>query len=322
MMTTNEFEKKQILFAFLNAGEKVSFSNDNIIIKDANGELKHQSTCYRLFIVFIIGHISVTSGLLQRARKFGFVIVLMTPGLRIYEFLGNKMDGNVLLRRHQYAYTGLTLGKHIILNKIDTQKQLLMTQRGKSDEVKFAIEKINNYEKALAEYDGDLAGILGFEGSAARVYFYNHFNNIEWKGRKPRIKSDYVNSTLDIGYTLLFNFIDALLNVYGFDTYCGVLHREFYMRKSLVCDLVEPFRVIIDRQVKKAINLEQCKATDFSLINGKYLLNWKSNPSYISFLMQPLLEYKQIIFLYVQAYYRAFMKQKSPDDYPVFNLEN
>ena len=74
MMTTNEFEKKQLLFIFLNAGEKVSFSNDNIVIKAADGSLKHQSTCYRLFMVFIIGHISVTSGLLQRAKKFGFVL--------------------------------------------------------------------------------------------------------------------------------------------------------------------------------------------------------------------------------------------------------
>lgn len=321
-MTINEFDKKQILFAFLNAGEKVSFSNDNIVVKDANGVVKHQSTCYRLFMVFIVGHISVTSGLLQRAKKFGFVIVLMTPGLRIYEFLGGKMEGNVLLRRHQYAYNGLTLGKHIIWNKIVNQKLLLMQQRDKDINVSSAISKIKVYETELLNYKGDLAGILGIEGSTARIYFANHFNNIEWHGRKPRIKLDYVNSTLDIGYTLLFNFIDALLNVYGFDTYCGVLHKEFYMRKSLVCDLVEPFRVLIDKQVKKSINLEQCRKEDFSLINGKYLLQWKSNPSYVNFLMKPLLDNKQSIFLYIQAYYRAFMKQKEPNEYPVFKLES
>ena len=322
MMTTNEFEKKQLLFIFLNAGEKVSFSNDNIVIKAADGSLKHQSTCYRLFMVFIIGHISVTSGLLQRAKKFGFVIVLMTPGLRIYEFIGSKMEGNVLLRRHQYAYNGLDLGKHIILNKIVNQRQMLTLQRNKNDDVKLAIEKIKEYEKELINYQGELAGILGFEGSAARIYFANHFNNIEWHGRKPRIKMDYVNSTLDIGYTLLFNFIDALLNVYGFDTYCGVLHKEFYMRKSLVCDLVEPFRVLIDKQVKKAINLGQCRKEDFSFVNGKYLLQWKANPFYIGFLMQPLLEHKKDVFMYVQSYYRAFMKQKNSDEYPNFNLES
>ena len=33
--------------------------------------------------------------------------------------------------------------------------------------------------------------------------------------------------------------------------------KEFYMRKSLVCDLVEPLRPIIDQQVKKSINLKK-----------------------------------------------------------------
>lgn len=322
MMTKNEFEKKQILFAFLNAGEKVSFSNDNIIIKDINGKVKHQSTCYRLFMVFIIGHISVTSGLLQRAHKFNFTIILMTPGLRIYEYLGTPMEGNVLLRRHQYEYNGLELGKQILENKVHNQRMLLTQERGKNATIKEAIDKIKAYELAISSYDGELNGLLGLEGCAARMYFANYFNNVEWHGRKPRIKNDYVNSTLDIGYTLLFNFIDAMLNVYGFDTYCGVLHKEFYMRKSLACDFVEPFRVIIDKQVKKAINLEQCKAEDFMCVNGRYLLEWKHNPAYISFLMQPILKYKDDIFLYVQSFYRAFMKNKNVLEYPVFKTED
>lgn len=43
------------------------------------------------------------------------------------------------------------------------------------------------------------------------------------------------------------------------DVYCGVLHTMFYMRKSLVCDVMEPFRAIVDEQVKKSLNLGQFK---------------------------------------------------------------
>lgn len=321
MMNVNEFEKKQILFAFLNQGEKVSFSNDNIVIKDAEGKIKHQSTCYRLFAVFICGHMTVTSGLIERSHRFGFPIILMSPSLKVYEFIGGKMEGNVVLRKYQYAYDKLDLAKHILLNKLMNQRTLLNLQRVKSEEVKNSISQIDGYLQGLKEYVGDdVQTMLGFEGSTARVYFKNHFNNIPWQGRKPRIKADFVNSTLDIGYTILFNFIDSLLNVYGFDVYCGVLHRQFYMRKSLVCDLVEPFRPLIDRQVKKAINLGQCKAEDFALINHKYLLECKHNPQYVSFLLQPLLENKREIFLYVQSFYRAFMKQKEAEAFPVFDL--
>ena len=35
---------------------------------------------------------------------------------------------------------------------------------------------------------------------------------MDWLGRKPRVKSDYINAILDIGYTYLFNFVECCLN--------------------------------------------------------------------------------------------------------------
>lgn len=112
-----------------------------------------------------------------------------------------------------------------------------------------------------------------------------------------------------------------MLCLYGFDTYHGVLHKQFYMRKSLVCDLVEPFRCLIDHKVKKAIHLGQIKKEDFIVVNHKYQLDWKQNKKYISLLLEPILYYKEDIFLYFQSYYRAFMKMKNAKDFPVFRME-
>lgn len=117
----------------------------------------------------------------------------------------------------------------------------------------------------------------------AKLYFKHEFDCVDWKGRKPRIKSDYVNSILDIGYSMLFNVIDSLLDLFGFDVYCGVLHKEFYMRKSLVCDLMEPFRPIIDTQIRKSINLKQFSESDFNFRNGAYVLNWDFNKNMCQF---------------------------------------
>lgn len=119
---------------------------------------------------------------------------------------------------------------------------------------------------------------------------------------------------------MLFNIIDAMLQVYGFDTYYGVFHKCFYMRKSLVCDIMEPMRPIIDYEVRKAINLGQCKVEDFDEYNQRWCLKYKSNPVYIQFLMSAILEYKDDIFLYVQRYYRYFMKMKSVEDISLFLL--
>ena len=317
MLNANDFKKKQIVFLFTNEGDKLSFLNDNIIVKNKEGGIKYQSTCYRLFMICVVGNISITSGLRQRSKKFGFSICLMTTTFKVYEILGARMEGNTLLRKHQYEYTENDIGRKIEQNKIKNQSQILKNIRGKNQIMKEGIELLDKMVVQL-EQQLEYLEVMGIEGNAARVYFSRVFDNVDWKGRKPRIKNDYVNVTLDIGYTMLFNIVDAILQVYGFDTYYGVFHKCFYMRKSLVCDLMEPIRPVVDYQVRKSINLGQCKENDFEVINNRWCLKYKSNPQYIQFLMNAILEYKDDIFLYIQQYYRFFMKRKSVSEIPVF----
>ena len=141
---------------------------------------------------------------------------------------------------------------------------------------------------------------------------------MEWKGRKPRAKRDPINVLLDIGYTFLFYLVENMLNLYGFDIYKGVYHQFFYQRKSLACDLVEPFRCIVDKQIKNAYNLNQIKTDDFEFKNGQYFLKYKKSKDYTRLLLQAIVEYKEDIFLYTQGYYRAFIREKAINDYPVF----
>lgn len=317
MLNANDFKKKQIFFLFTNEGDKLSFLNDNIIVKNKEGGIKYQSTCYRLFMICVVGNISITSGLIQRSKKFGFSICLMTTTFKVYEILGARMEGNTLLRKHQYEYTENDIGRKIEQNKIKNQSQILKNIRGKNQIMKEGIELLDKMVVQL-EQQLEYLEVMGIEGNAARVYFSRVFDNVDWKGRKPRIKNDYVNVTLDIGYTMLFNIVDAILQVYGFDTCYGVFHKCFYMRKSLVCDLMEPIRPVVDYQVRKSINLGQCKENDFEVINNRWCLKYKSNPQYIQFLMNAILEYKDDIFLYIQQYYRFFMKRKSESEIPVF----
>lgn len=319
MLSANDFSKKQIIFLFTNTGEKLSFSNDNIVIKDKEGKIKHQSTCYRLFMVCVVGNISITSGLIQRSKKFGFAICLMSTTFRVYEIIGSRMEGNTMLRKRQYEYTQNDIGRKIEQNKIANQMDTLKNIRKKTEEIKEGIEFLQDMIDKLNEPLNYLE-VMGIEGNAARVYFTRVFNNVKWNGRKPRIKNDYINVTLDIGYTMLFNIVDAILQIYGFDTYYGVFHKCFYMRKSLVCDLMEPMRPIVDYSVRKAINLEQCKKEDFEVYDNRWILKYKMNSKYIQFLMKDILEYKDEIFVYIQKYYRFFMKMKSVEELPRFKV--
>ena len=191
--------------------------------------------------------------------------------------------------------------------------------RKKSELCIDAVSKLKQYESAcddITEYDK----LLGLEGTAARVYFPQMFDNVLWNGRQPRIKANYVNALLDLGYSMLFNMADSMLQIYGFDTYCGVYHREFYMRKSLACDVMEPMRPIIDYIVRKGINLKQFKKDDFEVINQRYVLRYRECSKYVNVFMSGILQYKDEMFLFIQSYYRSFMKSKNITEYKRFEL--
>ena len=251
MLSLPDFQQKQIVFVFLNNRERLSFKNDNIVIKSEAGKIIHQSTCYRLFALYVVGNITVTSGLLQRAEKFGFTLVFMTHSLRAYGVWASKTEGNFLLRQKQYSYSSLAIAVHLITNKIENQGRLLKKIRKKDDATRKTIERLEGFKMNLTTCDLDLHKILGFEGIASREFFKIFFRDCDWSARRPRVKHDPINSLQDTGYTLLFHFIESLLNLYGFDTHKGVYHQCFYQRKSLVCDLVEPFRAIVDARIKK-----------------------------------------------------------------------
>lgn len=321
MMSTRDFECKQIAFVFTNRGEKISFKNDNLVITDEEGKIKHQSTCYRLFLLFICGDYCVTTGLLERASKFGFNIVFMSPNLRITKIIPSKAEGNVLLRKKQYEYSSTEIAGYVISNKIHNQNALLKKKRYKTEEEKEVIKKLEQFEKDVLKKDLSVQEIMGIEGVSAKLYFQTLFKNYNWSARRPRVKHDITNCLMDVGYTILFNVVNALLEMYGFDVYVGILHTQFFHRKSLVCDLEEPFRPIIDNALIKALNLGQINEKDFWKNQEQYILSWKYSAKYVEIFIKAIMEYKNEIFIYLQSYYRAFMQEKNIEEFPVFDFE-
>lgn len=318
MLSLPDFREKTIVFAMLSREDRISFKNDNLVIRN-NGKIKHQSSCYRLFALFIVGHMTMTTGLLQKAKKFGFSIVFLTHTFKPYACWNIQTEGNVLLRQKQYEYSSLGIAQHLVNNKIFQQANALKQIREKNELLWSGIASLEEHrDKLSSSSDFSLHDLLGIEGSCSRIYFSRMFAEMNWQGRKPRVKHDITNSLLDMGYTLLFNVIEALLGLYGFDLYKGVYHQEFYQRKSLVCDIVEPFRTLVDYQVRKAHKLNQINSEDFTLVQRQYLLSWKEGASYSSWLLKPILGHKEQIFSYVQEYYRAFIRSKPIEEYPVF----
>lgn len=315
MLSKPDFITKNIILVFTSNGDKISFKNDNIIVSDLNKKTKFQQSCYSIFAIFIVGEITLTSGIIRRSKKFGFSISLFTIGFKLYTTINNKLEGNTLLIKNQYSKTNeLEIAKQIVINKIKNQKNTLRHIRDAS--IKDGIEKLESILERLNEGEHSISEIMGFEGMAAKVYFNRLFKNIDWRGRQPRIKRDPINLLLDIGYTVLFNYIETILNIYGFDVYKGNLHQEFYKRKSLVCDIIEPFRVMIDHEIRNVINLGQTKNYTYKIINNQYQLDWKDSQKYILIMLEKITHNREKIFLYIQKYYRWVMQRKDIKYFP------
>jgi CRISPR-associated protein Cas1 len=319
MLSYPDYKEKQVVICFSKEKQKISFLNDNLIIKDEGDKIILQNSCYKIFSLWIIGSITLTSGILERSKKFAFPISFFSYGFRNYGTWNSSTEGNFLLRQKQYEYSGIDSARLIIQNKIGNQIEIMKTIRNKNIVQKRAIESLNTYLLKLPN-SLTIQEIMGVEGIASRVYFESWFFDLEWNGRMPRAKRDILNTLMDIGYTFLFNMIEAMLNLYGFDLYKGVLHQSFYQRKSLVCDLVEPFRCIIDRQLKNAFNLGQINPEDFKEIKGQFVLNYDKYKIYTKWLLVALLDEKESIFHYTQGYYRWFIKGKQLSDFPYFKI--
>ncbi|MBQ9120456.1 MAG: CRISPR-associated endonuclease Cas1 [Lachnospiraceae bacterium] len=90
------------------------------------------------------------------------------------------------------------------------------------------------------------------------------------------------------------------------------------MRKSLVCDIMEPFRPLIDWRVRKGFRLGQFKKEDFVEVKNQWQLEYRNSALYTMIFMEDLLKNKEQIFLYIREYYRAFMKGKAVERYPFY----
>lgn len=313
MLNVNDFKEKQVVvIGSEDMGENIRFSNDNLVL-DRNGKKNNQLSCHKILAVFVLGNTTITSNFLKQAKSFGISVFLMNRNFFCYASIDALAEGNYLLRERQYlSKRDFSMAKKLVENKIINQLKLLECG-----------EKLDNYKKRktialekLKEIKNEKS-LLGFEGNFSKEFFGCYFDEMNWLRRAPRTKSDEVNLLLDMGYTFLFNYIDSLLRLYGFDVYKGFYHKFFFKRKSLSCDIMEPFRCLIDRSIVKMNNLKIFNEKDFKFEKGKYILPWENSKKYSRVFLEEIISNKLDIYNYVLSFYRFMMKDEEP--FPKFN---
>lgn len=320
MFTNKDVEFRSVYVINCLKERELRVSSGELLLEDMES---HQTLTklpfQKILALFVVGHIHITTPLIEKCKKNNVALVVLKPSLRPVFYWADAAEANFLVRKKQYEFSkeDISIARVLVGNKIANQELLLRRTRKRDELTLSTIDNCMQFrDQALhaTEYNE----LMGVEGFAAKLFFAAFFQDLEWKGRRPRIKGDYINAILDIGYTYLFNFMECFVRMFGFDIYVGVYHRLWFKRKSLICDLMEPFRCIIDRTVRTAINRMQFKKSDFTLYKGEYRLKPEKNKDYSMVFFDALIPYKNDIFMYVQQYYRCFMNNREPEQYPRF----
>jgi CRISPR-associated protein Cas1 len=227
------------------------------IVKDKDGNVQR----YPMF-ENEIGEIIVSSGnyistsVLASCGFWSIPIVVMSKNFKPVAVLRSVDDDeHVKTRIAQYEALkngkGIQIAKQIILSKIETQNLVLKKYGLEQHDlmmVKAKIQSLNsNNLKDIRKR------LMPIEGKATEFYFRQIFQllpkNLRVDKRKSWKAFDGVNNTFNLAYTMLKYRVHSAVLKAHLEPYLGFVHAEAHSKPSLVCDMMEIYRSLIDNFV-------------------------------------------------------------------------
>lgn len=271
-------------------GSYLHLDNDTIRI-EVERQTRLRVPLHHLAGIVLTGDILISPALIGRCAENGIGVVLLDRNGRFRARIEGPANGNVLLRKAQFAASEsgaaqLAIARQFVAGKVRNARHVL--QRGSRDAkndcdrdaLTAAVTHLDSSLHATATAK-DLAGLRGVEGEAARCYFdvFSHMLRSDLRthfglnGRNRRPPRDRSNAMLSFAYTLLTNECRSACESAGLDSQVGFLHALRPGRPALALDLVEEFRAVLaDRLVLSLINRGQIKPDDFRTTEGGAVL--------------------------------------------------
>lgn len=226
-------------------GYYVCVQNENLSILKEQKEVLHASFADIHSIVFHGNNIVYTNNAIQKCLENKIPIIfcdkshlpfgLLLPNCVTIEY-GQKL--NVQINTSQPLKK--QAWKQIIIEKLINQS-LCLKQFGKED----SSNKIIQFSKEVKSGDSTFR-----EGVSAKIYFSSLFDNFT----RDKNKTDILNISLNYGYIVLRSSIARAIVSSGLNPAIGIFHSQNHNPFCLVDDLMEPFRPIVDYQIKQHIN--------------------------------------------------------------------
>lgn len=216
---------------------KLSVSNNYLIVRNDDVRKIHLSEVYCLMIA--CPAVNITGIALYELTRNKIKVVFCDEKRDPYgELIGYYGSYNCAKQlRKQLGWSGAAMGfvgTEIITQKIRNQAAVLRKY---------------GFDERASMLDGYAAEVVrgdtaNREGHAAKVYFNTLFGM-----SFTREKDCDINSALNYGYAVLLSCINREVVACGRLTQLGLTHRNEFNEFNLSCDLIEPFRVLVDEDV-------------------------------------------------------------------------
>jgi CRISPR-associated protein Cas1 len=232
--------------------------------------------------IVCFNHSGASPALMGACAERNIGLCFLSPYGRFLARVIGKVKGNVLLRKKQYLLSedreaSVSIGASFLIGKISNCRKVL--ERALRDHA--LLVDVNALRNASAElkaimkaiYASDsIDALMGFEGSAAKIYFsvfdqliLQQKESFFFKERSRRPPLDNLNALLSFLYTILASEVASALETVGLDPYVGFLHQDRPGRPSLALDLMEELRpVFADRLALSLINRKQISGKGFT----------------------------------------------------------
>lgn len=200
--------------------------------------------------------VSITASLIVELAKRKIKVIFCdekrNPSCELVNYYGSHDTSNKI--RKQIAWKQQTkeaVWTEIVTDKIRKQKDLLELLGRKESAL------LKTYLKEIAWNDG-----TNREGHAAKVYFNSLFG-VDF----TRTEDSFINAALNYGYSILISAFAREIVASGYLTQLGIFHDNMFNQFNLASDLMEPFRILVDREVL-LMDLEEFEhAEKMQLIN-------------------------------------------------------
>lgn len=164
------------------------------------------------------------------------------PTSQILPINGNYNSLKII--QNQIKWTNKAKGflwQQIINQKIQNQINLLNHLNIDT----FDLEKLKNQV--------DFFDISNREGHASKIYWHKLFGK-----NFSRDDDNEINSLLNYGYAILLGYLSRSIVKKGLDNRISIFHKSFNNHFALACDLMEPFRPMVDFLVCKLYSQNNC----------------------------------------------------------------